>query len=390
MNVAEARALFPAATRSPYFATNGYGLLPTIARDAMITALERLADRGYGAHARYEHAVDGVRAQVAAFVGAAPDEIGFVRNTADGLGFAAESLPIGTAGTAGTAGTVGHERDEVVVFAGDYGSVVYPFLARQRRGELRVRIVDVPLDGVITAESVAAAIGPRTRAVALSWVRFDSGARSDVAAIAAVCRSRGVWSIVDAIQGLGVFPLDVGAAGIDVLAAGCHKWLCGLAGLGVLYVRAERLAELRPTRAGLDAFDHPDDYLTAGYPWELRPVAARVEDGAKPEVAIAGLGASLEVLAGIGLEAVAAQVRAVTDRLCAGFTAAGGQVRSPRGETAWSGILALEPPPGLDAGALAAAVLADRIVLGVRDGALWLGAHCYTDLTDADRLLSHL
>ena len=387
MNVAEARALFPAATRSPYFATNGYGLLPTTARDAMVAALERLADRGYGAHARYEQAVEGVRAQVAAFVGAASEEIGFVRNTADGLGFAAESLPIGPGGPTATDA---HGRDEVVVFAGDYGSVVYPFLARQRRGELRVRIVDPPADGVITAESVAAAIGPRTLAVALSWVRFDSGARSDVAAIAAVCRSRDVWSIVDAIQGLGVFPLDVAEAGIDVLTAGSHKWLCGLAGLGVLYVRAERLAELRPTRAGLDAFDHPDDYLTAGYPWTLRPVAGRVEDGAKPEVAIAGLGASLDVLATIGLDAVAAQVRAVTDRLCDGFVAAGGRVRSPRGETAWSGILSLEPPSGRDPAALAAALLADGIVLGARDGALWLGAHCYTDLGDADRLLAHL
>jgi cysteine desulfurase / selenocysteine lyase len=376
MNIADFRAQFPAAQRGPYFATNGYGLLPIAARDAIVEAVGRLADRGYSAHARYERNVELVRARIAAFIGARDDEVGFVRNTADGMGFAAESLPF-------------DPDDEVVVFAGDYGTVVYPFLARQQRGEVRVRVHAAPPDGVVTPEAVLEAIGPRTRAVALSWVRFDTGARSDIASIAAVCRERGVWCVVDAIQGLGVFPVDVGNAGVDVLAAGSHKWQCGLAGVGVLYVDRALLADLRVTRAGLDAFEHPADYLTAGYPFSPRGSVRRVEDGAKPEVAIGALGESIALLAAAG-DGVAAQVRAVTDALCVGFVARGGVVRSPRNDESWSGIVLLEPPPGVDVDALCGGLISSGAMLGTRDGALWMGAHAYTNLDDVESVLSAL
>lgn len=376
MNVDEFRAQFPAAQRAPYFATNGYGLLPIAARDAVVEAVGRLTDRGYPAHARYERNVDVVRSQLASFIGAREDEVGFVRNTADGMGFAAESLPF-------------DPDDEVVVFDGDYGTVVYPFLARERRGELRLRVHRAPPDGVVTPEGVLDAIGPRTRAVALSWVRFDNGARSDVAAIGAVCRDRGVWCIVDAIQGLGVFPIDVRDAGIDVLAAGSHKWQCGLAGVGVLYVDRARFAELRVTRAGLDAFEHPADYLTTGYPFAPHQSVRRVEDGAKPEVAIGALGESIALLAAVG-DGVPAQVQAVTDALCAGFVARGGKVRSPRNDASWSGIVLLEPPPGVDVDALCGSLIASGAMLGTRDGALWIGAHAYTNLDDVEAVLNAL
>lgn len=374
MTIEAFRAQFPGAVRSPYFATNGYGLLPVAARDAVIDAVERLAARGYAAHARLERGVESVRERVAASLGADAGEIGFVRNTADGIGFVAESLSV-------------ESDDEIVVFDGDYGTVVYPFLARAARGELRVRVVPTTDDGVVTADQVRAAIGPRTRALALSWVRFDSGARCDLDAVASVCRERGVWCIVDAIQGLGVFPIDVHGSGIDALAAGCHKWQCGLAGLGLLYVAAPRLAELRPTRAGLDAFDHPADYLSIGYPFTPRETLARVEDGAKPEVAIAALGAALDVFAAAGVDAIRDQVRAVTQHLCTGWESAGGVVRSPRSAETWSGIIALEPPRGVGAQDLCARLLADGVILGERNGALWIGAHAYTTSADADAVL---
>lgn len=372
--LADARRLFPAAVAAPYFATNGYGLMPTTARDALVEAIGRLTDRGVGAHLRLERAIDETRAKVAALIGAQPAEVGFTRNTADGLGFAAEALPWAAG-------------DEIVVFAGEYGTVVYPFLALAERGD-RVTVRVVPAaEGRVTPAMVADAIGPRTRAVSLSWVRFDSGYRVDVAAVGTVLRGRGVWFVVDAIQGLGVFPLDVRAAGIDVLAAGCHKWLCAPAGVGVLYVRAELVPQLRPTRAGLSAMV---DHESADYAFALRPDVGRVEDGATGELGILALGHSLDVLRDVGLDAVSGQVQAVTDYLCAGFERAGGQVLSPRGDGEWSGIVRLQPPTGVEIDALLSRLYARRIAIGARDGSLWAGAHFYTTVDDADRVLDLL
>src|SRR5436190_1302441 len=93
MDVDAARVLFPGATEQRYFATNGYGLLSTPARDAIVAAAEGLAARGYAANHRLERAIDDTRAKVGALVGAQPAEIGFTRNTADGLIYAAESFP---------------------------------------------------------------------------------------------------------------------------------------------------------------------------------------------------------------------------------------------------------------------------------------------------------
>ena len=372
--VTEARTLFPAAERAAYFVTNGYGLLPTTAATAMQEALNGLSARGYSAHHRLLQGVHDVRGRVARLLGATEDEIGFVRNTADGIGWAAESLPL-------------RPGDEVIVFAGDYATVAYPFMALAEQGRgVKVRIV--PTDaGRVTAEFVASVLRPQTKAVAMSWVRYDTGFRCDLSAIARIVADHGAYFVVDAVQGVGALPIDVSAMRISVLAAGAHKWLCGLAGLGIVYVDRSIIGSLRPTRAGKEAIVDSDE---TRYPFALRRQASRVEDGAINELAICGLGHSLDVLLDVGAPAVAEQIFSVTEHLCALWLDHGGQVRSERTRDHWSGILLLEPPSGIDARELASELVADRIILGERDGALWVGAHFYTTIEDAERLVSHL
>lgn len=377
LSVAEARALFPALGETTYFATNGLGLLPQPTRDRLVQAIDALHRRGYAGGLALEAAVEPARASAARLLGAAPEEIGFVRNTGEGLHYAAEALPLAAG-------------DEVLVFAGEYRSVVHAFQGAAHRG-VRVRVA--PTDGGrVTPERVRAELGERTRVVALSWVRYDNGARCDLAAIGARARDAGAFFVVDAIQGLGVLPLDVRAAGADVLAAGAHKWLLGLSGSGILYLRRELLPALIPTRLGVGSMDDAARTHGAADAYDVRVAtgARRVEEGARNGLGIAALGESLDLLARIGGDAIAAQVRAVTEHLCRGWTAAGGRVRCPRAEGEWSGIFLLEPPPGLDVADLHRRLLRARVAIGQREGALWGGAHFYNSLEDADRLLSFL
>lgn len=372
--VAEVRSLFPAAERAAYFVTNGYGLLPTTAATAMQDAVGGLAARGYSAHHRLLQGVNDVRARVARLVGATEDEIGFVRNTADGVGWAAESLAL-------------RPGDEVIVFAGDYATIVYPFMALAEQGRgVKVRVV--PTDGGrVTPELVAESLRPQTKAVALSWVRYDTGFRCDLVAIGKIVAGHGAYFIVDGVQGVGALPLDVHAARISVLAAGVHKWMCGLAGLGIVYVDRSIIGSLRSTRAGKEAMIDPDEYR---YPFALRRQASRVEDGAINELAICGLGHSLDVMLDVGLPAVAEQIHTVTEHLCLRWRDQGGRVRSERTHEHWSGIVLLEPPSGIDAREMTAELVADRVILSERDGAIWIGAHFYTTIDDAERVVAHL
>ncbi len=374
----EARGFFPGLEQMTYFATNGQALLPAPARDRITEAAALLSSRGYAGASRLDGQVDGVRDQVARLLGALPEEVAFVRNTGEGLCLAAELVDW-------------KPGDEILAFGGEYRSIVHAFQGAAHRGAT-VRVALPDERGCVTPELVAKELRERTRALAISWVRYDNGARADLESIGALLRRAGVLFIVDAIQGLGALPIDVHRAQIDLLAAGAHKWLLGTSGTGVFYVRRGLLPELVATHLGVVSMQDAESHHGIGDPYEVRPVLAarRVEEGSRNHLGIVALGASLDLHARIGSEAIAAQVKSVTDRLCEGFEAAGGRVRSPRGDGEWSGILLLEPPPGTDAEELSQRLIRERIIIGARDGALWGGAHYFNDLTDADRLLEHV
>jgi selenocysteine lyase/cysteine desulfurase len=377
LSVEEARALFPGLENTTYFASNGQALLPRPTRDRLAAGIDDLMARGFAAQASLDANVEVVRGQVARLLGAEPDEVAFVRNTGEGLCMIAAQIDW-------------RPGDEVLCFGGEYRSVVHAFQGMAHRG-IGVRVVP-PQDGRVTPRLVESQLRDRTRAVALSWVRYDNGARADLDAIGRLLDDAGVLFVVDGIQGAGVLSLDVRAAGVGFLAAGAQKWLLGVSGTGILYMRRELQSSLLPSHLGVTSMEDAETLHCTGDPYRVCPVPAarRVEEGSRNALGIAALGASLELHARIGAEAIAAQVKVVTDRLCEGFRAAGGRVRSPRGEGEWSGILLLEPPPGVDLQDLWGRMLRERVVVGAREGALWGGAHYFNDLDDAERLLSFL
>ena len=377
LSVKQARFLFPGLEDTTYFATNGQALLPRPTRDRLAAGIDALMARGFAASAELDANVEAVREQVAGLLGAEPDEIAFVRNTGEGLCLVAAQIDW-------------RPGDEVLCFGGEYRSVVHAFQGMAARGAL-VRVAP-PEEGRVTPELVSRQLRDRTRAVALSWVRYDNGARADLLAIGRILEDAGVLFVVDGIQGVGVVPLDVRAAGVGFLAAGAHKWLLGVSGTGILYLRRELLPSLLPSHLGVTSMEDAATLHCTGDPYRVCPVPAarRVEEGARNALGIAALGESLALHARIGAEAIAAQVKTVTDRLCEGFRAAGGRVRSPRGAGEWSGILLLEPPPQLDPHELWTRLLHERVMVGMREGALWGGAHYYNNLDDAERLLSFL
>src|SRR5262249_30552773 len=157
---------------------------------------------------------------------------------------------------------------------------------------------------------------------------YASGFRNDLDAVGALCRERGAYFFVDAIQGLGVLPLDVGATPIDFLAADGHKWLLGPEGAGLLYVRRERVDELRPVGVGWHSVVGAWDFATVDF--TLKPHAGRWESGTLNVGGVAALGASLALLLEAGIGAIAERVLGLTDRLCEGAARAGLEVFSSR------------------------------------------------------------
>src|SRR5690606_30661311 len=153
-------------------------------------------------------------------------------------------------------------------------------------------------------------------------------------------REQGKLLCVDAIQSLGVVPVDVKGMNIDFLSADGHKWLLGPEGAGVLYIRQELQDQVQPLVVGWMNVINAEKF--GDYDYTLRGDSRRYESGSHNTCGLMGLKASLELLAELGTDAVAERLRVLTDRAIAGLSGKGYEIVSPRGEGQWSGIVAFK------------------------------------------------
>ncbi len=366
------RALFPVTRRAAYL--NHAGVAP-ISRPVAL-ALKRAADEclRWGA-LRYDRLLKGIesaRRACARLLGVSPTRIAFVKNTSEGVSLVAEGFPW-------------RPGDAVAVPETEFPSNVYPWLNLGRRG---VRTIRIPArNGRLLLEDYREALKhPAVRVLAVSAVEFGTGFRNDLAALGEMCRERGVFLFVDAIQALGCLPLEPEGLGIHALAADAHKWLMGPEGVGLLYVSGEALERLHPVEVGWHSVRHPMDFDTIRF--DLRPDAGRFEPGSPSTIAIHGLGAAVELLLGVGVGRVWDRVRALLDELAEGLRARGYRILSPLGADERSGILTFRsrtPPTDL-----ARALQRAGVFVAARGGGVRVSPHVYNTPDEIGRLLEAL
>jgi selenocysteine lyase/cysteine desulfurase len=234
---------------------------------------------------------------------------------------------------------------------------------------------------------VFAAVDERTRLISLSHVEYASGFRNDLEAIGSFCRQRGIYFLVDAIQGLGVLPLDVSKLPIDFLAADGHKWLLGPEGAGLFFIRSELVEFLHPISVGWKSVVNATDFSKTDF--RLRPHAGRWESGTLNVGGIVSLGASIDLLLEAGIAEVTGRVLHLTDYLCEQLARANLTVASSRLDRERSGIVSIECPPA----ALSNCVRSCReegIIINQRANRLRASPHFYNSEEDIDRLVLRL
>ena len=365
------RAHFPVAGRWAFLDHAAVAPLPDVAVRALAEYADSLAAHGVAAVRDWAGRVAHVRRLAARLVNAPdPDDVFFAANTTHGIGVVAEGFPW-------------RAGDNVVVPADEYPSNQYPWMNLAARG---VDVRSVPSRGCrVGTDDVRAAMDGRTRVLAVSAVEFASGFRTDLDALGALCRDRGVFFFVDAIQALGVFPIDVQRTPIDALAADGHKWLLGPEGCGLGYVRREWVERLHPVGVGANSVVRPYAFSTIDF--TLKPHAGRWEGGSYNVAGIAALGASLDLLLAAGTENLERRVLELTDDLCDRATAAGLEVFSGRAPGEKSGIVSLTKP-GVPPDAVVAACRAAGVVVNHRAGRVRVSPHAYNTEEELDRFLA--
>ena len=241
---------------------------------------------------------EAVRGTIARFLNAASaNEIIMNSGTTEGINMVAYgwAMPRMQAG------------DEIVLSIMEHHANIVPWhFLRERQGVV-LKWVEVDAMGDLDPGAVLAAIGPRTKLVAVTHVSNVLGTVVDVKSIVAGAHARGVPVLVDGSQAAVHMAVDVQEIGCDFYAITGHK-LYGPSGSGAIYVRADRQAEMRPFMGGGDMIrDVGRDAIT----WNDPPM--KFEAGTPGIVPMIGLGVALDYMTGLGMDAIAAHERTLRD-----------------------------------------------------------------------------
>ncbi len=364
---------FPWAARGEavYLDHAATGPLPQRTRDAMAAYAPRRAEPFRLQPDDYFPVLARARERAAALIGARPACIALMTNTSHGLNLAARALPIG-------------RGDVILSTHGEFPANVYPWMAAARARGAEYRLL--PLAGDWPDEEAlmrAIETDSRVKVVAVSWVSFWSGHRFDLTAIGAACRARGIFFVVDAIQGLGPLPLDVVAANVDILACGAQKWLLSPWGTGFAYVRDELIARLEPGEVGWMA------QASSGHFGQFLDYDARWHDDARRFEVITldfmnflGMAESIGLFLELG-PAAEAHTRVLGD-LAVAFTDStpGVTLVTPREPHRRAAVLSFRTS---DVAAASGRLNAARVTHTVREGCVRLSPHFYNT---ADELAS--
>lgn len=370
------RAEMPVSRQFAYLDHAAVAPLPQRARAEIERWLVEATELGDTVWPQWASKLEQLRQTSANMIGAAVDEIALIPNTTAGITLVAEGYPW-------------RRGDSVVTLANEFPSNVYPWLNLADRG-VEVRRVETD-GGVVDLQRLADACDTTTRIISVSWVGYASGYRLDLAALSQLAQERGALLFLDAIQGLGIYPLDVGRTKIDFMAADGHKWLLGPEGAGIFYLRREHLSLLRPIGVGWNSVSQRYDFSQIGL--NLRDVAGRYEGGSMNMAGFHGLAASMQWLhtlgTGTSFSAVGDRVLEVTDWACRALENTGVEILSPRVALHDSGIVVFRAP-GKSAEEVRARCRDAGVVVSCRGGGVRISVHAYNNEEDIERLVKCL
>lgn len=223
------------------------GSTPHVVIDAVAKAMRELeADPVHALYGTMLRAMEDVRRQATAFLGADEDEVAITRNTTEGMNLVASSLRL-------------KPGDEVLTTDHEHPGGMSCWQYRMERDGVRIVQVKMPApprDKADILQRLSDAITPRTRVCSVSHVETMTGLRMPAKDIAALMHSKDILLVCDGAQAPGMQVVDVKTLGVDAYASSSHKWMLAPKGSGLLFVRREAQDRIRPIalRAGYGVY----------------------------------------------------------------------------------------------------------------------------------------
>lgn len=360
-----ARALFPSLKK--YTFVNAAGGAP-IARPVAAAGARYYAEALAHGDAYWEkwlERLETTRAGLARFIGAFPREVAFTLNTSHGMSLVAGALK---------------GRGAVLTMQDEFPSSTLAWL----NAGCKVKFVK-PENGKYSLESIERALTKDVKILVTSYVQYRTGFRQDLEAIGRLARRRGIIFVVNATQALGAMPVDVKKAKIDFMAFSCFKWTMAGYGAAGLYASKEFLPRIRFPEAGWRSVPAPEKMDNRAR--LMKKEASAVETGCLHFPSIFALGASIELLSGLGVKNIQKRIFELNDYLVEGLDRLGAATATPLDRACRSGITIIKcrrPAAAVEQ------LAKSGIMTAARGEGIRVSLHFYNNRADLDKLLAGL
>jgi cysteine desulfurase/selenocysteine lyase len=228
--------------------------------------------------------VEVVRQKLGEFINASNNEIALVPSTSIGINMVANGLPL-------------QKGDNVIITDLEFPSNVYPWLNLKERG-IEIRFAK-NVNGEIPVDAFESLIDENTKAISISFVEAGNGYKNDLQLISNLCKQNDLYFIVDAIQGLGIHPIDVKKLEIDFLISGFFKWMFGPDGIAFLYCKQSLLGEIKSPFVSWTSME--DKFNYTHYSFQLHESSRRFEIGNHNFSGVRGVHTALDLISEIGI-----------------------------------------------------------------------------------------
>ena len=354
----EYRKEFPITGKYIYLDHAGVAPVSLRVKQAVDAFLSESTEGGAFHYPRWAQQIVNVRNASARLIGAQRAEIAFVKSTSHGLSIVSEGLDW-------------KPGDNVLVYEKEFPSNLYPWLNLRRKG-VEVKFIPAREYGM-QIEDIEGLIDGRTRLVALSSVQFTNGFRMDLGKVGELCSQKKLLFCVDAIQSLGIIPMDVKKYKIDFLSADAHKWLLGPEGIGIFYCRDTLAEKLAPPLIGWKSVKNEFGFENIDF--QLKTDALRFEEGSSSVMGILGLGAALDLLMEVGIEKIEERVLNLGDTIIKEAETRGHLLLTPTNRNARGGNVTFSGY--FDPIRVKDGLLKKGIMVNVRGGGLRVSPHFY-------------
>jgi len=179
---------------------------------------------------KYYSYVDSMAHEAATLLHCDQSEITYIKNTTEGIGIASDALPL-------------DPGDQVLVLANEYPANILPWMKKKKDG-LDVQFI-AGTDSAKAFQGLMNTISQRTKAISISAIQYYDGYAIDLELLSNMCRDRGIFLVLDAIQKVGIRNVDLSKTPVDILLCGGQKYLQAGMGIGFMYINKDILARLR-------------------------------------------------------------------------------------------------------------------------------------------------